>query len=70
MRDVIFIPAGLDRLARISVARYRRDDDIEGIWCNSAMRRGIGERINDLQLLDDRAGPAVGDDDRQCILVF
>jgi hypothetical protein len=34
------------------------------------MRRGIGQRIDDLQLLDDRAGPAVRDDDRQCIRMF
>ena len=29
------------------------------------MRRGIRQRIDDLQLLDDRAGPAVRDDERQ-----
>jgi hypothetical protein len=31
--------------------------------------RGIGERIDDLQLLDDRAGPSVRDDERQRILM-
>src|SRR5262245_13649338 len=34
------------------------------------MSGGIGERIDDLQLLDDRAGPSVRDDERQRILVF
>ena len=34
------------------------------------MRRGIGQGTDDLQLLDDRAGPAVGDDERQRILIF
>ena len=30
---------------------------------------GIGERLDDLQLLDDRAGPAVRDDQRQRVLL-
>ena len=34
------------------------------------MGRGIGERINDLQLFDDRAWPPVRDDQRQGIFVF
>jgi hypothetical protein len=34
------------------------------------VRRGIGERLDDLQLLDDRAGPAVGDDQREGVLVL
>ena len=34
------------------------------------MCRGIGQRIDDLQLLDDRAGPAVRDDERQRIFMF
>ena len=34
------------------------------------MRGRIGERIDDLQLLDDRAGPAVRDDQRQRIFMF
>jgi len=34
------------------------------------MGRGIGKRIDDLQLLDDRAGPPVRDDHRQRILMF
>ena len=34
------------------------------------MCRGIGKWIDDLQLLDDRAGPSVRDDERQRIFVF
>ena len=34
------------------------------------MCRGIGERIDDLHLFDDLAGPSVRDDQRQCILVL
>ena len=43
---------------------------MEGIRCTPAMRRGIGQRIDDLQLLDDRAGPSMRDDHRQRILVL
>ena len=34
------------------------------------MGRGIGQRIDDLHLLDDRAGPPVRDDERQRIFMF
>ena len=34
------------------------------------MRGGVGQQIDDLQLLDDRAGPAVRDDQRQRVLVL
>ena len=34
------------------------------------MCRRIGQRIDDLQLLDDRAGPPVRDDERQRIFMF
>src|SRR5262249_13894265 len=34
------------------------------------MRRGIAQWIDDLQLLDHRAGPSVRDDERQCIFMF
>ena len=32
--------------------------------------RGIGQGIDDFQLLDDRAGPSVRDDERQRIVMF
>jgi hypothetical protein len=34
------------------------------------VRRGVGERLDDLQLLDDRARPSVRDDQRQRVLVL
>ena len=34
------------------------------------MSRGIGQRLDDLQLLDDRAGPPVIDDQRQGVFVI
>jgi hypothetical protein len=34
------------------------------------VRRGIGQRIDDLHLLDDRAGPSMRDHDRHGILVL
>jgi hypothetical protein len=43
---------------------------MERVRCARAMRGGIGQRIDDLHLLDDRAGPSVRDNERQCIVVF
>jgi hypothetical protein len=42
---------------------------MERVRLAGAMRRRIGERLDDLQLLDDRAGPAVRDDQRERVLV-
>ena len=42
---------------------------MEGVRLAAAVRRRIGERLDDLQLLDDRAGPAVRDDQRERVLV-
>ena len=64
------IPAGRGRLARKPVARHRRNHEMERVRCARAMCRGIGEGIDDLQLLDDRAGPPVRDDERQRVLVL
>ncbi len=64
------VPAGRRWLAREAVARHRRNHEVEGIRCTPAMRRGIGQRLDDLQLLDDRAGPSMRDDHRQRILVL
>jgi len=33
------------------------------------MCRRIGQRIDDLHLLDDRAGPSMGDDERQRLVM-
>jgi hypothetical protein len=43
---------------------------MERVRLARAVRRGIGERLDDLQLLDDRARPPVRDDQRQCGLVL
>ena len=69
-RDALRIPAGFRRLAGKAVARHRRDHDVERVRFGAAMRGGVGERIDDLQLLDDRTGPAVRDDHRQRILML
>jgi hypothetical protein len=42
---------------------------MEGVVRAPAVRRGIRQRLDDLQLLDDRARPPVGDDQRQRVLV-
>ena len=64
------VPAGLVRLAGEPVTRHRRKNHIEGVRCAPAVRGGIDQRIDDLQLMDDRAGPAVRNDDRQCVRVL
>jgi len=38
---------------------------MERVRLAGAVRGRIGEGPDDLQLLDDRAGPAVGDDERE-----
>ena len=43
---------------------------MEGVRCAPAMGGGIGKRSDDLQLFDYRAGPSVGDDQRQRIFMF
>ena len=43
---------------------------MERVRCARAVRRGIDKWIDDLQLLDDRAGPAVIDDERQRVFVL
>src|ERR1700674_1654470 len=43
---------------------------MESVRCACAMRRGIGQWIDDLQLLDDGAGPPVRDDEWQRIFML
>ena len=69
-RDVLGIPAGGGRLAREAVAGHRRNHQVERVRCAAAMCGGIGERFDDLHLLDDRSGPSVRDDERQRVLVL
>ena len=64
------VPPGRGRLAGETVAGHRRNYDIERIGCISAVCGGIGQRIDDLHLFGDRAGPSVRHDQRQRIFVF
>jgi hypothetical protein len=51
------------------MTRQRWDDQVERVRGGPAVCLRVGERLDDLQLLDDRAGPAVRDDQRQRVLV-
>ena len=64
-RDVHGIPAGRGRLAREPITGDRRDHDVEGVLRAASEGRGVGERADELDLLEDRAGPSVRDDDGQ-----
>ena len=70
LRDARRVPAGRGRLAGEAVAGQRRDHEVERVRRGPAVRGGIGQRLDDLQLLDDRAGPPVRDDHRQRVLVL
>ena len=63
-------PTGARRLPREPVARHRRNHEMECVRGARAVRRGIGQSIDDLQLLDDRARPTVIDDERQRVFVL
>jgi hypothetical protein len=63
------IPAGRIRLPRKAVAGQRGDYEVECVGRAPAMHGRIGQRLDDLQLLDDRTRPAMGDDDGQRMVV-
>jgi hypothetical protein len=69
-RDARNIPPGGGRLGGEPVARQRRDHEMERVARASAVRRGVRERVDDRQLLDHRAKPSVGDDERRRVLVL
>jgi hypothetical protein len=69
-RHAGMIPAGRRRLAREPITGDRRDHDVEGVLRAAAEGRGVGERADELDLLEDRAGPSVRDDDGQRALVL
>src|SRR5258708_8815126 len=64
------MPSGRIRLARKPMARQRRYHYVKRIFSLSSRGSRIREWADDLQLLDDRAWPTVGNDDRQRILIF
>jgi len=70
LRDADRIPAGLARLTGEPVAGQRRNHQMKRIRRVGSMRRRVGERTDDLELLDGRARPPVGHDERQRILML
>ena len=63
------LPAELGRLAREAVARQGRQHQVERVLGGAAVGGRVGEGADGLEELDDRAGPAVGHDQRQRVLV-
>ena len=57
-------PAGLARLAAEAEPGQRGDHDVEGVGRVAAVRGGVGQRADQVVELEDRAGPAVHEDQR------
>src|SRR5262249_50893829 len=68
--DTNRIPAGRSWLPRKPMPRQRRNHQMEGILRSGAVASRIGERTDDLELLDDRARPPVRHDERQRTVMF
>ena len=64
------VPPGRGRLAREPVSRHVGDHQVEGVRGITSMRGRVGEQVDDLHLLDERARPSVADDERQRVLVL
>ena len=64
LRDVLGAPTRARWFSRKTVARDRRNDYVERVLGTSTMRRGIGQRTDDFQEFEDRAGPAVRQEKR------
>ena len=69
-RDSGRAPADLGRLAGEAVAGNGRQHEVERVSGASAVGGRIRERADGLEQLDDRAGPPVGHDQRQRVLVL
>jgi hypothetical protein len=69
LRDAADVPAKLGRLAGEAVAGQGRQHEVERVLGAPAVRGRVGERADDLEQLDDRAGPAVRHDQRQRVRV-
>ncbi len=63
------VPADLGRLAREAVPGQGGQDEVEGILGAAAVRGRVGQRAGGVDQLHDGAGPAVGHDQRQRVLV-
>ncbi len=64
-RDAIDAPAGGLGLVREAEAGQRRTDHVEGVGGIATVRGRVDQRFDDLVEFDNRAGPAVGEDQRQ-----
>ena len=69
LRDAARVPADRRRLIGEAVAGKGRQHEVERVLGGATMRRRVRERADDLEQLDDRARPAVRDDQRQRVLV-
>ena len=63
------VPADLDRLARETVARQRGQNEMERILGTAAVRGRVRQGADGVDQLHDGAGPAMGHDQRQRVLV-
>jgi hypothetical protein len=63
--DAQVVPADVLQGDGEAVTGDRGRDDVEGVGGIAAVGLGIGERADDLEELGDRAGPAVGEDQRE-----
>ncbi len=62
------VPADLARLGREAVSGKRGQNEMEGILGTAAVSGRVGEGADGVDQLHDRAGPAVGHDQRQRVL--
>src|SRR5213078_3869431 len=63
------VPAHLDRLARETVPGQGGQHEVEGILGAAAVRGRVRQRADGVDHLHDGAGPAVGHDQRQRVVV-
>ena len=64
-RNFLRIVSALSRNVGKAVSRQRWDDEVECVLGTAAVGRWIGQRLDHLVKLHERAGPAVDDDQRQ-----
>jgi hypothetical protein len=67
--DPLDAPAVAGRSVAEAVAGQRRADDVERVPRVAAVRHRVGERADRLEELYDRSRPAMGEDERQRVVV-
>ena len=67
--DAPHVPAARARRLREAVTRQRGRDDVEGVGGVAAVSLRLGEPWDDVEELDDRARPAVGEEQREGVRV-